>query len=49
MDESDVLAHNYANDVTIAVGQEPAKPTKQMEQEAANRMFTKLELNSIMG
>ena len=49
MDETDVLAHNYSNDVTIAVGQEPAKPTKQMELEAANKVFTKMELNSIFG
>ena len=44
MDTSDVSAYNYANDVTIAVGQEPVVATKQMEKEAASRSLSSSEL-----
>jgi hypothetical protein len=45
MDTSDVSAYNYANDVTIAVGQEPIIATKQMEKEAAARSLSSPELD----
>ena len=49
MDTSDVSAYNYANDVTIAVGQEPIVATKQMEKEAASKSLSSSELERMFG